>query len=118
MPLADHEAEVAEKDTEIAALKTQVDELAGSKKELDALKQAQADAELAARQATLRTFAENYGLDVEKGPIADAITALDYGTVIAAAAEKPDPQPKTAAVRPMADIIVDEPYGGILGKTK
>lgn len=93
-------------------------ELTQAKQELDTLKQAQADAELAARQATLRTFAENYGLDVEKGPIADAVTALDYGTVIAAAAEKPDPQPKTAAVRPMADIAMDEPYGGILEKTQ
>lgn len=117
IPLAEHEAALETKDTEIAALQAQVETLSGAEKELDALKQAQAAAEEALRKETLTSFAQTYGLDIESDSIAQAIEALDYEAIIAAAAEKQDQPAKTAAARPMSDIGAASPYGGILDKT-
>lgn len=116
VPQAEHEAAMAEKDGEIATLQAQVTKLNAAKDELETLKQAQADAEEAQRKETLKAFAQIYGLDTNEGPIAQAIDALDYEAVVAAATEKDDQQQKNAA-RPMADIGVSTPYGGILDKT-
>lgn len=93
-------------------------ELEAARQELDALKQAQADAERTQRMETLKTFAQNSGLDVEKEPVAGAISALDYEAVVAEAAKLAAEKPKTAAARPMSDIAIGDSYGGILSKTK
>lgn len=117
MPVADHEAAVNVKDEEITTLTQQVNELAAVKDELDTLKQAQADAEREQKLEALKTFAQAHGLDVEAEAIAAAIEAMDYPALIAAANEKTEPGTKAAARRPMADISVGDPYGGILSKT-
>lgn len=115
--LNEHEAAIAERDVEIAALSQQVEDLTAAKDELATLKQAQAEAETAQRRDTLKSFAQAYGLDAEAEQIAQAIESLDYETIVAAAADQSDKQSTRTAARPMADIAVDAPYGGILDKT-
>lgn len=117
MPLAEHEAATSAKDDEIAALQQQVMELAAAKVELDALKQAQADAAEEKKREELKAFAAASGLDVEADAVTTAIAGMDYEALIAAALENTTPATKAASQRPMADIAVTDPYGGILGKT-
>lgn len=94
-----------------------MEELNTVKAELDTLKQAQADAERTRKQEEMKSFASANGLDVEAEAIAKVIDSLDYEALIAAAMENKDPTHKAAAARPMSDIAVGDPYGGILGKT-
>lgn len=116
VPLADHEAAVSAKDDEIALLTEQVNELAAAKTELDEIKQAQAEAEREKKQEALKTFAQAHDLDIEAESVAGAIEELDYAALVAAALEQSESGAKAASQRPMADIAVTDPYGGILGK--
>lgn len=117
VPQTEHDAAIAGKDAEIATLQQQLADLTAVQEELDELKRAQADAEQAQRKETLKAFAKAYGLDTEAEPIAQAIEALAYDTIVAAATEQDDQKPRNTAARVMADIATDDPYGGILDKT-
>ena len=74
-PEPDYPRIVAEKDARIAELEGQIAELSQMKAEYEQMKAAQAAAELAAKQAKARAFAQKQGLNVEATEVAELVGA-------------------------------------------
>lgn len=111
---------VAEKDARIAELEAQVAELNQMKAEYEQMKAAQAAAELVAKQAKARAFAQKQGLDIESVEVAEAINNLDY-EAIASMSMANDPVEEnndtvTIASYTMAGMEIKSKYGDLLDR--
>lgn len=134
---ADHDAALMEKNLQIAALEVQLTELnplkeraetletvtkelETTRQELDAIKEEQAQAALAARREELTNFANRHALNTEDEEISKAIAEANYEALVSTVMKTGvNGDLKTAATRrPMADIGVEDPYGGILDHRK
>lgn len=116
------EAVVAEEDPRDVRIAELEKQLADVTAELQAFKDAQAEAELAARRCRAQTFAEKQGLNVEDAEVAKAISELNYEMIAELAMKMvEEPEPAVAPEMTMAsfvdmDISNDE-YGGLLKRS-
>ena len=111
---------MAEKDARIAELESQVAELNQMKAEYEQMKAAQAAAELAAKQAKARAFAQKQGLDIESVEVAEAINNLDYEAIASMSmANEPVEENNdtvTIASYTMAGMKIKSKYGDLLDR--
>lgn len=115
-PEPDYVRIVAEKDARISELEAQLAELTQIKAEYDQMIAAQAAAELVAKQAKARAFAQKQGLDVEATEVAEAIANLDYEAIaaFAMAQEAPEEETVTIASYSVAGMKIKSKYGNVL----
>ena len=115
-PEPDYVRIVAEKDARISELEAQLAELTQIKAEYDQMIAAQAAAELAAKQAKAKAFAQKQGLDVEATEVAEAIANLDYEAIAsyAMAQEAPEEETVTIASYSVAGMEIKSKYGNVL----
>lgn len=115
-PEPDYVRIVAEKDARISELEAQLAELTQIKAEYDQMIAAQAAAELAAKQAKAKAFAQKQGLDVEATEVAEAIANLDYEAIaaFAMAQEAPEEETVTIASYSVAGMEIKSKYGNVL----
>ena len=119
-PEPDYPRIVAEKDARIAELEGQIAELSQMKAEYEQMKAAQAAAELAAKQAKARAFAQKQGLNVEATEVAEAIEHLNYEAIASfvMAQEEPAEQAPdntvTLASYSVAGMEIKSKYGDVL----
>lgn len=117
--LADAKQVNAEKDTRIAELEAQVDELTPFRAEAEKLRQEKADAELAAKRQELSAFAESQGLDTQSEAVAAAIQEVNYAFLMAEAMKqnkKPQPKPTLASFAVAGGMPLGGEYDDLLGK--
>lgn len=117
--LADAKQVNAEKDTRIAELEAQVDELTPFRAEAEKLRQEKADAELAAKRQELSAFAESQGLDTQSEAVVAAIQEVNYAFLMAEAMKqnkKPQPKPTLASFAVAGGMPLGGEYDDLLGK--
>lgn len=117
--LADAKQVNAEKDTRIAELEAQVDELTPFRAEAEKLRQEKADAELAAKRQELSAFAESQGLDTQSEAVVAAIQEVNYAFLMAEAMKqnkKPQPKPTLASFAVVGGMPLGGEYDDLLGK--
>jgi hypothetical protein len=107
-----------DRDQIIAQLKARVAELEIAEAELNQIKEAQAMAELQAKQEKAKAFASKQGLDVEDEAVANAIASLDYEAIanmaMTISEEKQNNEKNEISMASYVDMEIQEEYGGLL----
>ena len=107
-----------DRDQIIAQLKARVAELEIAEAELKQIKEAQAMAELQAKQEKAKAFASKQGLDVDDEAVAKAIANLDYEEIANMAMiiseEKQNNEKNEVSMASYVDMEIQEEYGGLL----
>lgn len=109
-----------ERDRVIAELKARVAELEIAEAELRQIKEAQALAELQAKQEKAKAFASKQGLNVEDEAVANAIASLNYEAIadlaMAIAEKEKNEKQNEISMASYVDIEVSKEYGGLLDR--
>ena len=118
-PVIAEENQPDERDQVIAQLKARIAELEVAEAELQQIKEAQALAELKAKQEKAKAFASQQGLNVEDEAVANAIAGLDYEKIadLAMAISKEQTVTTETTIASYVDIEVSKEYGGLLERT-
>lgn len=121
-PVIAEEAQADARDVEIAQLKARIAELEIAEAELKQIKEAQALAELQAKQEKAKAFASKQGLDVEDEKVANAIANLDYETIadlaMANAVEQSVQEQPEVTMASFIDIGISGKYGDLLDRVQ
>lgn len=111
-----------DRDQIIAQLQARVAELEIAEAELKQLKEAQALAELQAKQEKAKAFAAKQGLDVEDAAVAAAIAELNYEAIADMAMTNAETEKETQkpemTMASFVDIEISGKYGDLLDRTK
>jgi len=94
------------------------EEIARLRAENERITAEQKSAKMEAKRAELREFAQENNLDFENAAVAAAIESVDYEALVSKIMRtRKQETPKQAGVKMVAEIKVDEPFGGILRRT-